>query len=116
MEDAVTANLLAMQKLLASAPTDSSTNRIFHIGSGREVSVADVARLISRLTGSNSNIIEKSSGKPRRFCFDISAAQRKLGFQPRSLEEGLAEYIRERKEDLIELQSGEIREHPNPRQ
>lgn len=107
-EDAATANLMAMKKLLADASAESrsaadhSINRIFHIGSGREISVAEVARLISRLTGGRGNIIEKPSGKPRRFYFDISAARRELGFQPRPLEEGLAEYIREMKEVLIE--------------
>jgi len=63
-----------------------------NLGSGREVSIRDLAQLIARLTGFTGEIvwdIDKPNGQPRRLL-DVTAAEREIGFRSRtSLEEGL---------------------------
>ncbi|NIV71180.1 MAG: SDR family NAD(P)-dependent oxidoreductase [Calditrichae bacterium] len=100
VHDAVNANLLAFQKMktesesMPSSTDEGIYNRVFHIGSGEETSVAEAARIIQELCGFRKNIIEQASGKPRRFFFDISRAREQLGYQPHSLREGLTAYIK----------------------
>jgi GDP-L-fucose synthase len=63
-----------------------------NIGTGREIAVRDLARLIAAKTEYGGNIrfdLTRPDGQPRR-CLDISRARELLKFQPLvSLEEGL---------------------------
>lgn len=65
---------------------------IINVGSGREISVNEIARTVTELSVTKPEIIHNphhDSG-PARMCADISLAQRKLGYEPRvSLREGL---------------------------
>jgi dTDP-L-rhamnose 4-epimerase len=69
---------------------------VFNIGSGRSVSVLDVARIVSEALGMKHIepiVTEKGRVGDIRHCFaDISLAQRTLGYAPRvSLEQGVGE-------------------------
>jgi GDP-L-fucose synthase len=68
-----------------------SGNDIFNIGTGREISIKDLAGLIARETGFKGNLVFDASrpdGTPRKVC-DISKIT-KLGWSPGiSLKEGI---------------------------
>lgn len=70
--------------------------QVVNIASGREVSVAELVRLIASLTGFTGAVTfdsSKGSADPRRVA-SVDRARRLLGFAPRvSLEEGLARTI-----------------------
>ncbi|MGC9112934.1 GDP-mannose 4,6-dehydratase [Acidilobus sp.] len=74
----------------------------FNVGTGREVSVLDLLRIISRVAGVElrPEFREPRPGDIRRSCANISRAREGLGWEPRvSLEEGLRltySYMRER--------------------
>lgn len=77
--DVVKANILAWQ-------SDVVDGRPFHIGSGRETSVNEIAALIG---GPTTNIPERV-GEIRRIQADITQAKKILGFEPSvTLEEGI---------------------------
>lgn len=67
-----------------------------NIGTGSEITVAELAQTIARLTGFTGEIrwlSDKPDGQPRR-RLDISRAHEKIGFQPQvSLEQGLRRTI-----------------------
>jgi GDP-L-fucose synthase len=67
-----------------------------NLGSGREISIRDLAEVIARLTrfsGSFRWDATKPNGQPRR-CLDIGRAEREFGFRARtSLETGLQDTI-----------------------
>ena len=87
--DAVKGILLATQKYNSPEPVN--------LGSGREISIRDLAELIARLTGFGGAIrwdTSKPNGQPRR-CLDIRRAEREFSFRATMpLETGLAETIR----------------------
>lgn len=66
---------------------------IFNIGSGRETFVNELATEVIGITGANINFRYVPENSEDRFVFDIGKAQRVLGYQPRPLEDGLAEFI-----------------------
>ena len=84
VEDAARAIVLAAERLSTPEPVN--------IGSGREVSIADLTRLIAERTGFRGEIRfdpTKPDGQPRR-CLDVSRARALMGFEAAvSLEEGL---------------------------
>lgn len=88
VDDVAAAFLLALEHPEAAGGT-------FNIGSGRDVTVAEIAALVARAMG--SDLEPEITGKTRagdiRHCFaDIARARDLLGFQPRrSLEDGLPE-------------------------
>lgn len=67
-----------------------------NIGTGKEISIADLVKLIVRLTGFEGEIrwqTDKPDGQPRR-SLDVSRAAEKFGFRAQtSLEEGLKQTI-----------------------
>ena len=67
-----------------------------NVGNPREISVKDLAELVARVAGSDSEIayMERPVDDPEVRCPDISLAQNKLGWEPQvSLEDGLARTI-----------------------
>jgi len=86
----VQANLLAMQR-------DDGDGMAFNVGSGHPISIAEVARQLTRCLG--VTVPAEITGKYRagdiRHCFaDISAARRVLGYQPRyRFEDGIRELV-----------------------
>ena len=66
--------------------------RVINIGSDKEISITELAKLIKSITNSNSEIthIEKREDDPQRRAADIKKANEMLGFKPRiELKEGL---------------------------
>jgi dTDP-L-rhamnose 4-epimerase len=89
VEDVADAFLLALD-----AP--KIEGQVFNIGSGRSISISEVARRLSAAMGRPDlipQILEKARVGDIRHCFaDITLAQQKLGFRPRrSLDEGMRE-------------------------
>lgn len=80
--------------LLAGERRDESDP--INIGTGREISIADLARLIAKLTGFNGRLqwdTTRPNGQPRR-CLDVTRAKERLDFEAQvTLEEGLAATI-----------------------
>src|SRR5579884_3167195 len=76
-------------------------NYPINLGNPREEKIADIARIILKMTGSSSQVRfhPLPADDPKLRCPDISRARRFLGWEPKvSLEEGLArtiEYFRD---------------------
>ena len=90
VDDVVRANLLA-------ATTDE-VGEAYNVGTGRSVSVLDLAELIRELSGSRSEIVHVDArpGDIRASRADISKAKASLSFEPTvSLREGLAGLVRQ---------------------
>lgn len=87
VKDVVAANILAFRKV------ENLSFEVFNIGNGKEIHIKDLAQKVAELAGSTSEIVEESNASSFRFFYDISKARRMLGFNPRSLEKGLQEYI-----------------------
>lgn len=93
VEDTVNATILAMEK---------SENEIINVGSDKEITINNLAKLIKKLTSSKSKIIhikekdvfKKQYESSRRRIPNIKKAKRLLGFTPKTtLENGLKETI-----------------------
>ena len=82
--DAARAIVLATEKLRSSEPVN--------VGTGREITIRDLAHLLARKVGFHGAIRfnpEHPDGQPRR-CLDVTRARDQLGFTAStSLEEGL---------------------------
>jgi len=89
VQDVVDANLLTLQNI------EVVKGKILNIGSGVETSVFELANIIKVLTKANVQIHEEAVLKPRRFYFDICKAQKLMNYKPRSIREGLSEFIAE---------------------
>ena len=88
MEDAAEAILLASEKYNKSEPVN--------IGTGFEISIKDLVKLIAKLTRFNGRIIwdkKKPNGQPRR-RLDTTKAEKEFGFKAKiSFEEGMKKTI-----------------------
>lgn len=78
--------------------SEHARGEIFNIGSGRQVSVMDVAEKILLLTGSRSRIVssgaDERANQPKRWQADISKAGRVLGWKPKTdISQGLEKTI-----------------------
>ncbi len=112
VSDVVEANLRA-----ETAP-ESACHRSYNIGTGRSVTVLELAGLLGRLLG--SRLEPELRGEHRegdiRHCFaDVSLARKELGFEARtSLSDGAVELARwaasERPEDVSEAANRDLRQ------
>ncbi len=88
VEDAARGILLAGEMYNKSEPVN--------LGSGFEISIKDLVRLIAKFTGFKGRIAwdkTKPDGQPRR-CLDVSRAEKEFGFRARvTFEEGLKKTI-----------------------
>jgi dTDP-L-rhamnose 4-epimerase len=89
VEDVANAFVLALE-------TPDAAGRVFNIGSGRSVSISEIAIQLATAMGRpelTPQILGKARAGDIRHCFaDISLAQRELGFTPRrTLDEGMQE-------------------------
>jgi UDP-glucose 4-epimerase len=78
--------------LVAAATAPGIGGMAINIGSGREISVRDLARAALDVTGSNAEVIYNPRGGPglSRLCADLTLAAQKLNYHPSiSLEDGL---------------------------
>ena len=74
VEDVAEASILA---------AESGAEGAFNIGSGAEVSINEVARMIQKCAGGEFVHVPAPGGEVRRMCADIGRARRDLGFEPR---------------------------------
>jgi dTDP-L-rhamnose 4-epimerase len=106
-----------VQSLLLSAEEEAAVGKAFNIGSGRAVTVREVAQTLAGVLG--SEVEAQVTGKYRvgdiRHCFsDISLAREVLGYEPRvTFEEGMQELVgwlqeQERPEDHVETHAAEL--------
>jgi UDP-glucose 4-epimerase len=94
VQDVVQANLLALQY------AQNSNFEVMNIGSGVELSVAQLAAMIRNLCASQSaiEVIDDSSPRDFRFAYDIGRARKRLGFIPTPMDAALRECIRQKLE------------------
>lgn len=89
VEDAARGIILAAEKYDSVLP--------INLGSGQEVAIKDLIKIIARLMNYDGTIVwdrTKPNGQPRR-CVSNKRAEEKLGFKPRvNLEEGLKRTIK----------------------
>ncbi|MCA1988493.1 MAG: SDR family NAD(P)-dependent oxidoreductase, partial [Desulfarculus sp.] len=85
---------------LAAAQADQAIGRTINLGSGREISIGDLARLIARLMGKDLGLTQDPArlrpvgSEVERLLADASLAAELLDWRPRvDLEEGLARTI-----------------------
>jgi UDP-glucuronate decarboxylase len=85
-----------IEGLLRLASIEGATGEVVNIGNDKEMKIIDLAKLIKKLTNSESNISfgPLPPGDPRRRCPEITKAKTVLNWIPRtSLEEGLRKTI-----------------------
>jgi len=76
----------------AAATADGVDTLTINVGSGTEVSVKELARLATEVTGGQPEIVynRRNEGGLSRLCADLSLAREKLGYEPKtSLADGL---------------------------
>ncbi|MEJ2775665.1 NAD-dependent epimerase/dehydratase family protein, partial [Sulfolobaceae archaeon RB850M] len=76
--------------------TQGLKGEVFNVGSDKEVKIIDLAKMIIRLTNSNSKIkfLPPRADDPPRRAADITKAKKILGWEPKvNLEEGLKRTI-----------------------
>lgn len=106
-----------VQALLLSAEEEAAVGKAFNVGSGRAVTVREVAQTLADVLG--ADVEAQVTGKYRvgdvRHCFaDISLAREVLGYEPRvTFEEGMQELVgwlqeQERPEDHVETHAAEL--------
>jgi NAD dependent epimerase/dehydratase len=85
---------------VAVAQHGAAVGKVINIGSGREVSIGELARLIVQMTGSRSEIVEDpqrirpAASEVERLLCDNARARSLLGWAPQvTLEEGLSRTI-----------------------
>ena len=86
VEDAARANLLALEA------DHLPRFAVFNIGSGIEITIAELANRIRELCGSSSELrpTGQSCGRDFRFVFDIEKARKTLGYLPTAQDQALA--------------------------
>lgn len=106
-----------VQALLLAANEEAAAGKAFNVGSGRGVSVREVADTLARVLG--SDVQAQVTGKYRvgdiRHCFgDISLAREVLGYEPRvTFEQGMEELVawlreQDRPRDGVEAHAAEL--------
>ena len=86
-----------VEGFLRVADAPGVVGEVVNLGTGREISIGDLARAILALTGSSSAIehddvrVRPARSEVERLCSDNSKAKRLLGWEPQTtLEDGLA--------------------------
>ena len=108
-----------VRALLLAAERPEAVGGTFNVGSGRSVTVSEIARSLAEVLGVDAE--PKLTGRYRvgdiRHCFaDISRARERLGYEPQvSFRAGLEELVawlaeQERPEDSVEAHAAELAE------
>lgn len=106
-----------VQALLLSAEEEAAVGKAFNVGSGRAVTVLEVAATLAGVLGTDveAQVVGKYRVGDIRHCFaDISLAREVLGYEPRvTFEEGMRELVdwlreQERPEDHVETHAAEL--------
>lgn len=90
IHDVVAANL-------AAALHEDASGLAINIGSGRETSILELAKIVRRTLGTEGTKVTFGPPKPgdiRRLCADVSLAAKVLGYKPHiRLEDGMSHYV-----------------------
>ena len=100
VSDVVRACVLAMEK-------GEADDEIFNVGTGRSLSLLDVAAMMARIVGGKPPTVTRQArvGDVRHCYADISAIKDALGFEPKvSFEDGVRGYLAE----LADLSAGPL--------
>ena len=106
-----------VQALLLAAEEEAAAGKAFNVGSGRAVSVREVADTLGGVLGTRvePQVVGKYRVGDIRHCFaDVSLAREVLGYEPRvTFEEGMRELVgwlqeQERPEDGVERHAAEL--------
>lgn len=85
------------QALILSMEKDVARGEIFNVGSGRPITIKEVAEIITKKINPNLKIIynqQYRTGDIRYFLADISKIKNKLGYKPTiNFKEGINELI-----------------------
>ena len=86
--------------MVRGAEVDEAIGEVINVGTGREISIGDLAKKIIAIIGRDVEIhsdeqrLRPGTSEVHRLCCDNAKAQRLLGWQPQySLDEGLKEVI-----------------------
>jgi UDP-glucose 4-epimerase len=86
----------AVQALVKAAETPGISGRVYNVGTGRQVTILELAAVLNRLLGTDRQPLHGPSraGDVRHSCADINRARQELGYEPVvSLEEGLKQTL-----------------------
>jgi dTDP-L-rhamnose 4-epimerase len=106
-----------VQALLLSAEEEAAAGKAFNVGSGRAVTVNEVASTLASVLGTQvqAQVVGKYRVGDIRHCFsDISLAREVLGYEPRvTFEQGMEELVawlqeQERPQDGVEAHAAEL--------
>jgi UDP-glucose 4-epimerase len=78
--------------MIAAATAPDVDNQVINVGSGTEMSIRELVKLMMDVTGVKAEVISNQQNDPgvSRMCADLSLARSKLGYKPHfSLSEGL---------------------------
>jgi len=78
--------------MIAASTAPDINNLVINVGSGTEISIRELVKLIMEVTGVKAEVISNHQNDPGvlRMCADLSIARSKLGYKPHfSLSEGL---------------------------
>ena len=81
-----------IRALTAAGTAGDVDGEIINVGSGREISVIDLAEKVLEVSGAEAGVIHnpKAKGGVKRMCADVTKARNLLGYKARTaLEEGL---------------------------
>jgi UDP-glucose 4-epimerase len=81
-----------VRAMVAAAIAPDVNQLTINVGSGRDVSVRDLARMVLEATGKQPETMfnQRTDPGPDRMCADLTRAREKLGYQPQiSLEDGI---------------------------
>jgi UDP-glucose 4-epimerase len=81
-----------VEALVAASTASDVDRRIINVGSGREISINDLASLVGRVVGREVEVLHSpaESGGVGRLCADLTAARQLLDYEPHvRLREGL---------------------------
>lgn len=102
-----------VEGFLLAAAKPEAIGKTLNLGSGREISIGDLAQLIAQMTGRTINIqseairLRPEKSEVGRLLADNTLAQQILGWQPRvSLEDGLGRTIEWMEEHLDRYRPG----------
>ncbi|MBN1771193.1 MAG: SDR family NAD(P)-dependent oxidoreductase [Deltaproteobacteria bacterium] len=86
--------------LRAAAAAEGAVGQVINLGTGREISIGDLARLILRLTGAKTGVehddarLRPERSEVQRLCAKVERAAELLGWRPEfTLEQGLEQVI-----------------------
>lgn len=87
-----------VRAMIAAATAPEINQQVINIGSGKETSVREVAKMALKMTGDKAEILFTPRNDPgvSRLCADISLAKKKLKFTPKiNLKDGLQRILLE---------------------